>query len=290
MAKRNGLGKGIDALFESTSITDELVTDNRENAVIEMDVNLIDNNVRQPRKIFDDEKIQELSDSIKEHGVVQPIIVTKRGERYLIVAGERRYRASRLAGLKKVPVIIREMAENEVLEVALIENVQREDLNPIEQALAIRLIMQQQGLTQEQVAEKLGMKRVTVTNILRILNLPNSIHEYIRSGELQLGHAKVLLSAKEEVRESLAEQAAKEGWSVKMLEAKVMGEKKNPEAKPRKREDRRDESIKEAESRMRTVIGSKVRINGDLSKGKIVIEYYTQDQLESIYNMICNEQ
>lgn len=290
MEKKKALGKGIDALFPSDDIYDEVVSDNTNgDSVIKLDVNLIDNNVRQPRKIFDEEKIQELSDSIKEHGVVQPIIVTKRGERYLIVAGERRYRASRLAGLREVPVIIREMADEKVLEIALIENVQREDLNPIEEALAIRHIMQQQGLTQEQAAAKLGMKRVTVTNLLRILNLPDTVHEFIRSGELTLGHAKVLLSAKESIREELAEKAAHEGWSVKMLESKVMGNRINPQHQNHARKTT-DPIIRDAENRMRTATGGKVRINGDRDKGKIVIEYYSPEQLDAIYNLICGEQ
>ena len=292
MEKRKGLGKGLDAFFDPDIIDGDLSkkADTDGEYIVEIDVNLIDNNTKQPRKSFDDEKIRELSDSIKEHGVVQPIIVTKRGERYLIVAGERRYRAARLAGLKKVPAIVREMTEDRVLEVALIENVQRQDLNPIEQAFAIRMIMQREGLTQEQVAEKLGMNRVTVANLLRIINLSEPIQAYLRSGELQLGHAKVLLSAKDDVREKLAEQAVLDGWTVKMLEAKVNGEKKNPQPKKKKKEDNRDADIKDAEEQMQSCLGTKVHIDGNREKGKVVIEYYTPETLDEIFNLICNGQ
>ncbi|MBQ9950187.1 MAG: ParB/RepB/Spo0J family partition protein [Clostridia bacterium] len=297
MEKKTGLGKGLDALFFAennpmNTIASETAENNGTgNAVTMLDVHLIDNNTKQPRKDFDEEKLNELCESIKQHGVVQPIIVTKRGDRYLIVAGERRYRASRLAGLTEVPAIIREMAENEVLEIALIENIQREDLNPVEEAIAVRYLMQQQSLTQEQVAQKLGKNRTTITNCLRILNLPDSIHQYIRNGELQMGHAKVLLSAKEEMREELATRAAEEGWTVKMLESKVLGEKKTkePSAK-RKKEDLRDPAIVDAENEMRKFMGTKVQISGDLNRGKIVIEYYSPETLEAIYNLVCHEQ
>lgn len=284
MEKRKAIGRGLNALFPDTTFE----TDTKANDGIMIDINLIDNNIKQPRKDFDEEKLNELSESIKQHGVVQPIIVTKRNDRYLIVAGERRYRASRLAGLKEVPVLIREMTDDEVYEIALIENIQREDLNPVEEALAIRSLMQAQNLTQDQVAEKLGKKRSTITNSLRILNLPDSIHCYIKSGELQTGHAKVLLSAKEEVREELAERAANEGWTVKMLEEKVSGERKNPN-QTRKKKDERDPAIRDAEEELRRFLDTKVQIKGDINRGKVVIDYYSYETLEAIYNLICHE-
>lgn len=292
--KKKGLGKGLDALFTSDSIeifeknTVKSGENGEKGGAMQLDVHLIDNNVMQPRKEFDEEKLHELAESIKQHGVVQPIIVTKRGERYMIVAGERRFRASRLAGLKEVPVLVREMAEEEVFEIALIENIQREDLNPVEEAAAIRYLMRQQQLTQEQAADKLGKSRSSITNSLRLLNLSDDIQRYIRDGELQMGHAKVLLGVKEELRDKLAQQAAEEGWSVRMLEAKVSGDRKNPEGK-KKREDKRDPVIVEVEGEMRNFLGTKVKLSGDENKGKIVIEYYSRDTLEGIYNLICQE-
>lgn len=291
--KIGGLGKGLDALFMNDNILDDTLNEktsevNNENIMV--DIRLLDNNEKQPRREFDEEKLQELAESIKEHGVVQPIIVTKRGDRYMIVAGERRFRASRLAGLEKVPVLIREMTEEEVFEIALIENIQREDLNPIEEAAAIRYLMQRQNLTQEETAQKLGKPRTSIANSLRLLNLSDTIHQLIRDGQLQMGHAKVLLGAKDEVRERLALQAAEEGWSVRMLETKVSGNSAKHNQNRKKNDSSKDPVINDAENEMRKFLGTKVQINGNENRGKIVIEYYSRETLEGIYNLICQEQ
>lgn len=285
--KKAALGRGLDALF----MGNEDVKTMSNSGVTELDIYQIDTNIKQPRKYFDEEKLNELAESISQHGIIEPIIVTKNGDRYIIVAGERRFRAARIAGLKKVPVIIREMAEDNILELALIENIQREDLNPIEEAVAIRYIMQSNKLNHEQTAERLGKSRAAVTNSLRLLNLPDSIHKLLAEGELQMGHAKVLLGAKEEIREQLAAQAAEEGWSVRMLEEKVSGKNKaNLQKKKEKRVETRAAEIVEVENNMRTFLGTKVQLDGNENKGKIVINYYSRDTLEAIYNLICKEQ
>lgn len=289
--KKTGLGKGLNALFTSDPFNDENKnTDEKQGAAMMLDVHKIDTNTQQPRREFDEEKLNELAESIKQHGIVQPIIVTRKGDRYMIVAGERRFRASRMAGLTEVPVLVREMAEEEVFEIALIENIQREDLNPVEEAAAIRYLMQQQDLTQEQTAQKLGKSRAAVANSLRLLNLPDSIHQMIRNGELQTGHAKVLLGVREEMRERLARQAADEGWSVRTLENKAAGISAHTQRpKHRKSDETRDPVIVEVEGEMRTFLGTRVQITGNENRGKIIIDYYSRDTLEGIYDLICQE-
>lgn len=289
--KKTGLGKGLDALFNSDPFdTESGKIDESRGAAMMLDVHKIDTNAMQPRREFDEEKLNELAESIKQHGVVQPIIVTRKGDRYMIVAGERRFRASRIAGLTEVPVLVREMAEEEVFEIALIENIQREDLNPVEEAAAIRYLMQQQELTQEQAAQKLGKSRAAIANSLRLLNLPDSIHQMIRNGELQMGHAKVLMGVKEEMQEKLARQAADEGWSVRTLESKAAGSSAHAQKpKRRKKDDARDPVIVDVEGEMRAFLGTKVQIAGDENRGKIIIDYYSRDTLEGIYDLICQE-
>ena len=211
------------------------------------------------------------------------------GERYTIVAGERRYRAARIAGLNKVPVVVKDMDDYQVMEVALIENIQREDLNPIEEATAIRFLMVQNDLTQEEVAERLAKSRPSIANTLRLLNLPEEIQQYLKDGKLQSGHAKVILSLPEEPMQfRLADRIAEGGVSVREAErlAKAMLQPGREKKKP---EQPADTDLKFAEDRLRDRLGTKVSIQGSQSKGKVIIEYYSRDELNGIYDILIRE-
>lgn len=275
-----GLGRGLDALLNSETPT--------ETGVSMLSIYLIDNNKEQPRKHFDEAKLRELADSIEQHGVVQPIIVRKKGERYAIIAGERRFRAARMAGLNEVPVIVREMDEQEALEVALIENLQRENLNPMEEAAAIRALMDEHDLTQEDVAARLGKSRPAIANALRLLALPESVQQLLAEGRLQAGHARVLASIPdEELMEAASERAAKEGWSVRETERKVAELLENREMTKRQpKKLKLSNEMLSAQDNMRERLGTKVSFKGSEEKGKIIIEYFSSDELAGIYDMI----
>jgi ParB family chromosome partitioning protein len=226
MNGRKGLGKGLDALLG------EYVASPSE-GVHEVDIDLLDINLDQPRKRFDEDRLAELSSSIKLHGIVQPIIVRRKGDRYVIVAGERRYRAARMAGMKTVPAIIREFDERQFMEVALIENIQRENLNSMEIAAAIDFLIKQHDLTHEEIAHRIGKSRVSVTQIHRLLSLPPKVQEYIREGRLQFGHARPLVGVGDPALQSkLADRAIEQGWSSRELERNIAHEL-NRTPKPR---------------------------------------------------------
>lgn len=272
--KQQRLGKGLGAL-----IADD--TDNK-NSVLEIDVNSIDPNLDQPRKTFDNEKLNELAQSIKTYGVVQPIIVQKSGNRYTIIAGERRYRASRLAGLTNVPVVVKEYTKREYMEVSLVENLQREDLNPIEEAQAMKLLMNEHNLTQEELSSRLAKSRSAVANTLRLLNLPDKVMQMVAGGQLSSGHARTLIaldSDKEKMK--MADIIVNLGLSVRATEAMINKAKNKTE--PKKKQTVPPE-LKAAEKQMSNSLETKVKIQGDLEKGKITISYYNADQLQSLYD------
>jgi len=275
---KSGLGKGLDALLGDFS-------EAAEKDIRTLDIYLLDTNTEQPRKDFDEVQLRELSDSILRHGMVQPIVVRKKGERYSIVAGERRYRAARLAGLKEVPVVIRDMDEGQVMEIALIENLQREDLNPIEEAAGMRFLMQQHDLTQEEVAERLSKSRPAVANALRLLSLPESVQSMLRERRIQAGHARALVALGDgALQESLAREIEEKGLSVRAAEErarKLMEEKKGKKPPLRPTPD-----LQAAADRFRERLGTKVSIRGTEKKGKIVIEYYSMDDLQNIYDIL----
>ncbi|MCR5808136.1 MAG: ParB/RepB/Spo0J family partition protein [Clostridiales bacterium] len=279
--KAKGLGKGLDSLFGSYEPKDTDV-------VRLISVGLIDNNPGQPRKSFDEARLAELAESIKQHGIVQPLIVKKNGDRYTIIAGERRYRAARMAELDEVPAIVRDMDGREVMEVALIENIQRENLNPIEEAAAIRFLMKEHDLTQEEVAKRLSKSRPAIANSVRLLQLPDSVQEKLREGKIQPGHARVLASiTDEELLEKLADRCAEGGWSVRETEDQVKKALTLAELHKRPRKRRRlTNDLAAARSRLRERLGTRVEIQGDEKKGKIIIEYYTDEGLQSIYETI----
>lgn len=274
--KQQRLGKGLGALIADDT--------GSKDSVLEIDVNNIDPNLDQPRKTFDNEKLNELAQSIKTYGVVQPIIVQKSGNRYTIIAGERRYRASRLAGLTNVPVVVKEYTKREYMEVSLVENLQREDLNPIEEAQAMKLLMNEHHLTQEELSSRLAKSRSAVANTLRLLNLPDKVMQMVAGGQLSSGHARTLIaldSDKEKIK--MADTIVNLGLSVRATEAMInkAKNKKEPKIKivvpP---------EIKAAEKQMSTSLETKVKIQGDLEKGKITISYYNADQLQSLYDYL----
>ena len=265
--KSRGLGKGLGALLSEAS---------QEAAPSEIEIKLIDPNRDQARKSFDEEGIRELADSIREHGIVQPLIVTAENGRYTIVAGERRWRAARLAGLKTVPAIIREMTPREVMEISLIENLQRQDLNAAEEAEGIHQLMEEYHLTQEETAKRIGKSRPYVANSLRLLSLCPEVLEKLRNGEISAGHARCLVTLSDEDQLRICEAILEKQLSVRQVEEML----KPGGAKPKRKESLPE--IAEAEALLRELLGTKVKLTGSPKRGRIMIEYYSMDELEGI--------
>lgn len=261
------------------------------------DVYLIDTNADQPRKTFDEEKLKELADSIARHGMVQPIIVRQNGERFVIVAGERRFRAARLAGLTQVPVIVKALDDAEVMEVALIENLQRENLNPIEEAAAIRFLMEQHDLTQEEVAKRLAKSRPAIANSLRLLNLDDGVQDYVREGKLSAGAARALVAVKDARKQrTLAQEASLRGLSVREVERRAHAANNEEEIRRMKAEQKAEATrgcssndLYAAQEQLRERLGTRVAINGTEEQGKLVIEYYSKDMLEGLYELLMRQ-
>ena len=284
MAKNKGLGRGLDALLDEIDAPEEA----RENR---LEVNLydIDTNPNQPRKTFDPEKLAELAASIKRHGIVQPILVKKNGSRYTIVAGERRYRAARAAGLMTVPVILTDVDEDTIMEISLVENIQRETLNPIEEAAAIKLLMQQHDLTQEEVSERVGKSRPAIANALRLLTLAKSVQKLIKDGRLSAGHGKMLAGVGDpRIQMELAEKCVESDWSVRRLEDEI----RFSEMPKRRRKEKPEPTpeFRSAMHRMRAELGTKVSVQGDEERGKLIIHYYSRDDLDRIYRTIVGNE
>ena len=282
MATKKGLGRGLDALL------DELDLEEHGSGQIEQ-VSLydIDTNPDQPRKTFDEEKLKELAASLKRHGVVQPLIVKRNGLRYTIIAGERRFRAARMAGLSTVPVLVSDMDENAIMEVALVENIQRENLNPIEEAAAIKLLMQQHDLTQEEVSTRIGKSRPAIANALRLLTLEKPVAEMIKTGKLSAGHGKMLAGIEDRsVQTALAEKAVERDWSVRRLEDELRfaSWEKKPKQKPEY-----SPEFRAALRAMRSRLGTKIAVEGTEQKGKLIISYYNAEDLDRIYAAIVGE-
>ena len=284
-AKR-GLGKGLGALIED-AVTQPQVQAQDEGNVSEVDIMLLDNDKDQPRKHFNEEKLKELAQSISVHGIMQPILVYEKKGRYTIVAGERRFRAAKIAGLNKVPVIIREFTDREVLELALIENIQREDLNPMEQAAALQQLMTQYSLKQEEVAERVGKSRPAIANLVRLLALPDKVKKLVENDKISAGHARALLPLEsEKVINDAAALVVDRGLSVRQTEEFVKGLQATPAKRAPKPKKEIPVEIKVAEDELTEALETKVQIQGNLKKGKILIEYYTEEQLESLYEFL----
>jgi ParB family chromosome partitioning protein len=279
MVKKTGLGKGLDALFGDVNIEEEM----QENDELKnLKITEIEPNREQPRKLFDEEALEGLAESIKTYGLIQPIVVTKKDGYYAIVAGERRWRASKKAGLTEIPAIIREDDERKNQEISLIENIQREDLNAYEKASAIKSLMVTYGLTQEQVAKKLGRSRSTIANSVRILNLAPEVIELAKEGKLTEGHCKALMSVHDPKKQyDMALRMIEKGDSVREAEKKTRQRKANPE-----KNDQYTYLYRDIEDTFQGFFGTKVKLDAGKRKGKIVIEYNNNDDLERILNLI----
>lgn len=279
--KAKGLGRGLGALLGDAEAT--IIENPKES--LEIEVSRIDVCKSQPRKNFDEEKLNELAASIKRHGVIQPLILNKKGSRYQIIAGERRYRAARIAGLKTVPAIVKDMEAGEILQVSIIENIQRENLNPMEEAMAISMLMKEYGFTQEKVAEALGRSRSAVANTLRLLALPKSVAEMVEAGMLSAGHARTLIPLKDKkLLEAAAREVAEKEMSVRDTEEyvkKMLAPAKPVPAKPRK-----NPEFARAEKELSEAMETKIRLSGSRERGKLIIEYFSAEQLDGLYDFL----
>lgn len=289
--KKTGLGRGLESLFSGVEINTEDLKKGQSfdkgDGILYIDVNDMKPNAKQPRKSFNDDKIEELAKSIEMHGIIQPIMVRNSQNGYEIIAGERRWRAARKAGLKKVPCLIRELDEQQNMLVAIIENMQREDLNAIEEAFALDEMIKTHGLTQEQVSKSVGKSRPYITNALRLLKLPEEVRSYVVSGNLSSGHARAIVGISEKKNQiEAAEKAVAEGWSVREMERYAGGDtaKNKKRAKARPREKKRE--IEDIENQLKDILGTKVSIEYGLKKGKIEIEYYSREELERLYELL----
>ena len=290
--KKSGLGRGLSAIFSETEedygknlLFDAGDNDNR--TVSEVDITSVFANPNQPRKVFDETALNELASSISKHGVIMPIIVNKSGDRYMIIAGERRFRASKLAGLDKVPVIIKNYNDKQIKEISLIENLQREDLNPIEAATAMRSLMNDYGMTQEDLADRIGKSRPAIANTLRLLSLSPEVIKMVANGELSAGHARALISVPNVDQVKLAESAVKEGLSVRDVEKKVKDYFAPPVEKEKKKiKQELSLELKELIGDMQRVFGTRVNAIGNDKKGRIYIDYYTRDDLDRLAELL----
>lgn len=285
MAKKRGLGKGLSALIPDEPIEELFDTGDNKDAITNIDISLIGPNKNQPRKEFDIESLDELSHSIKTYGVIQPIIVRKVGSSYEIVAGERRWKASKKAGLKEVPCLVKDIEELEAMKLALIENLQREDLNPIEEARAFKELMDKHKLTQEEVSQVVGKSRSYIANTLRLLNLDKEILTKIEEGKITSGHGRALLSIENEMDRK---RASKEIIDNKLNVRETENIAKNMKTKKSRKKSVKDPALVELEEDLMSYLGTKTKINHGKERGKIEIEYYGYEDLERIIEVIMN--
>lgn len=285
MAKKmsRGLGKGLGALLgEDVVAPQETAPTDAQDAVLMLPIRLIDPNREQPRRSFDEAALEELAASIRAVGVIQPIIVAPEGERFRIIAGERRYRACRMAEQEEIPAIVRDWDSQRRLEAALIENLQRDDLNPIEEANGVRKLMDESGLTQEKIAERLGKSRPAVANLLRLLTLAESVQKLVMEGKLSAGHARALVAVDRARQVQLANLCVQQGWSVRQLEricAQPVQEKP-----PRIRV--RDQQITRLEGMARELFGTRAKLDGTHQNGRLTLYYYSEDDLQRIWDVL----
>jgi ParB family transcriptional regulator, chromosome partitioning protein len=279
---KKGLGRGLGALIPEMDVGER-----EKESIVELEIKVVEPNPKQPRKHFEEAKLEELASSIREHGVVQPIVVRPRGNKYEIVAGERRWRASQLAGLTKVPALVRDFSEAETMEIALIENLQREDLNPLEEAEAYRILMEEYHLTQDELARRLGKSRPQITNTLRLLHLSQEARVEVETGRLSMGHAKVLLGVEDQAQQKqLARRVAEEGLSVRELESVI---KQAPPAD--RRTGRRETTslsadLREIEAQLSERFGTPVKLTVGEHKGKLEIIFFGDEGLNRILETV----
>jgi ParB family chromosome partitioning protein len=279
--KRPALGRGLSALIPDTPAPAPAAPPERS---LDVDIDLLRPNRFQPRTTMDDTRIEELARSIKSNGVIQPIVVRKADQGFEIIAGERRWRASQRAGLLKVPVVVRDIPEEKMLAAALIENIQREDLNPIEEALAYRRLADDSGLTQDQIAEAVGKDRSTVANFMRLLKLPREVRENVGAGSLSMGHARALLAlADESAQVRVSREVVAKNLSVRETEAIV---KKAAEPEKPREEPQKDVHTRAAEDKLRFALGTRVRIVRKGKGGRIEVDFTSEDELHRIYEQL----
>lgn len=282
MTNKKGLGKGLGALLSDYNDID--IEEQLSKTIREISISQIDRNTNQPRKSFDEKALAELAESIKVHGVIQPIILSPRGGRFLLVAGERRWRSAKMAGLKTIPAIVKEYSDRDIAEISIIENLQREDLSPVESAKAIKRLVDEFKMTQEEVADKIGKSRPAVSNTLRLLLLENEILTMIDEGRLSAGHARTLIPIEsKEIRLELAKLACDNKITVRELE-RYIKEYQNP--KPEKSKQSQSIEIRDFTKKLQLLFATKVSIQGGDNKGKISINYYSKDDLERIHSIL----
>lgn len=302
MAKKAmGLGKGLDALFgdvEVSILNDDKKVDSyeasevsktesiNENGINYINIDEIKPNANQPRKTFDEDKLEELASSIEAHGLIQPLVVRKSTNGYEIVAGERRWRAARKIGLKEIPAIVRELNDEENMLLAIIENMQREDLDPIEEAEGINQMIETYGLSQEQVSKSLGKSRPYITNQLRLLKLPEAVRKLVSEGKLSSGHVRALINVPDVQKQiALAMQAVEQGLSVRQIEV-LAKESKDVAKKTKSKKPKKSADVKRVEEDLKNTLGTKVNLNQKGKKGKIEIEFYSKDELERLIELL----
>lgn len=275
-----GLGKGLEALLPSID---------NENEIKKISLQKLVANPYQPRKIFDDEAIDELAQSIQEHGIIQPIVVRKKGSKYEIVVGERRFRAAKLANLDEIPAIVKEMTEEQMMEVAILENLQREDLTPIEEAEAYQSLIEKLNFTQEDLAKRLGKSRPHITNHIRLLQLPEEVRQMMNDGAISMGHGRTLLGLKNKRRiPEVANKVIKHGLNVRQLENLIKEYNENVPRETTKT--RKDIFVESKETQLREYFGTNVQIKKSKNKGKIEIEFYSEEDLERILEILSIEE
>lgn len=295
MAAKKGLGKGLDSLIpsygeeEQINIAEKTAKAENKEGVVTVKINSVEPNKNQPRKAFNEDALAELADSIKQYGVIQPILVQKRNKYYEIIAGERRWRAAKLAGLKEVPVVIKDYSEQEIVEIALIENIQREDLNPIEEAQAYKRLLNEYNLNQDEVAERVSKSRSAVANSMRLLKLSEEVQNMLIDDLISSGHARTLLAIEDEkLQVEIAEKIMDEKLSVRETE-KLVKNITNPKKKKEKEEIENKFVYEDIENRIKEVMGTKVKVNHKASgKGKIEIEYYSDRELERLLDIFMS--
>lgn len=294
--KKSGLGKGLDSLIPNKKENKDIsprfeklqaIDETAKEAGIMVKINQVEPNRDQPRKDFDEDALMELADSIKQFGILQPLIVQKKKDYYEIIAGERRWRAAKLAGIKEVPIIVKNFTEQEIVEISLIENIQRENLNPIEEAMAYKRLLKEFNLKQDEVAERVSKSRTAVTNSMRLLKLSDRVQQMIIDDMISTGHARALLAIDDEEQQyALANKIFDEKLSVRETE-KLVKTLKNPKKEAKKSKAEHTFVHENLEEHMKSVMGTKVYVNPKANgKGKIEIEYYSEEELERIYDLI----
>ena len=284
MAKKFGLGKGLGALIPEDNIKEEK---NENGGIINIELKDIKANKKQPRKFFDNNKLNELAESVKEHGIIQPLILKKEEKGYSIIAGERRYRAAKIAELTEVPALIMDISDEKLLQVSLIENIQREDLNPIEEGLAYERLLKEFALTQEELSKTMGKSRTTITNTMRLLKLDDRVKEYVIEGVISEGHGRAILPLENDAQYEIAQKIIDNSLSVRETEKLVkrilndaVEEKTSERRKPL------NPYYKDVRDRLQDHFGTKVNLNANKNKGKIEIEYYSEEDLQRILDII----